>query len=117
MVHSLKKHEKEILFSFVTSVSPPIHTSVHTEQLDSHPTAFHVSLGLESLIKSVTKIQVWLKLQLDKKKQHEKLHTFFIIPISNTTTHASVNKITNVCIVSVTFDTMLPWSIKSSLTF
>jgi hypothetical protein len=41
-----------------------------------------------------------------------------ITPISNTTTNASVTKITNVCVVSiVTFDTMLPWSIKSPMAY
>jgi len=46
---------------------PNIHTSVHREQFGSHPTDFYKFLGLESLLKSVNKIQVWLKLQLERK--------------------------------------------------
>ena len=38
--------------------------------------------------------------------------------ITPITTNSSVTKISNVCVVSiVTFDTMLPWSIKSPTTF
>jgi len=38
--------------------------------------------------------------------------------ISNIATNSSVTEITNVCVVSIViFDTMLPWSIKSLMTF
>jgi len=35
--------------------------------LGSYPTDCHESLGLESLLKSVMKVQVWLKLQSEEK--------------------------------------------------